>query len=142
MANLSKHPLLMQAYDVIQAIEECGASTKLTDAVTKAGALLDAIDKALAGGVLSLEQEPKYDVSYGKLVNRATGIAIPGDEPIMIFRAHDIHVRPTVLRYCDLVANESNVDAHHRSVCFERYQAFVRFAEQHPERMKKPDTAR
>jgi hypothetical protein len=42
--NLSKHPILKQGYDVIQAIEECGASEKLTHAVTLAGKLLDEID--------------------------------------------------------------------------------------------------
>lgn len=39
--RLDRHPILMQAYEVIQAIEECGASVKLTDAVVKAGDLLD-----------------------------------------------------------------------------------------------------
>jgi hypothetical protein len=44
MMNLSKHPILKQGYDVIQAIEECGTSEKLTHAVTLAGKLLDEID--------------------------------------------------------------------------------------------------
>ena len=45
MADISKNPLIKQAYEVCLAIEECGASEKLTAAVTKASALLDAIDK-------------------------------------------------------------------------------------------------
>ncbi|MGC6389707.1 hypothetical protein ACMV8I_18880 [Ewingella sp. S1.OA.A_B6] len=45
MVNLSNNPLLQQAYDVIQAIEKCGASIELTAAVTKASALLTAIDE-------------------------------------------------------------------------------------------------
>lgn len=48
MTDISKHPLLKQCYEVIQAIEECGASEKLTEAVTKAGKLLEAIDLHLA----------------------------------------------------------------------------------------------
>lgn len=45
--NLSKHPLLKQCYDVMQAIEMCGASPALTAAVIKAGELLESIDKQL-----------------------------------------------------------------------------------------------
>ncbi|MCM6993461.1 DUF2829 domain-containing protein [Enterobacter roggenkampii] len=47
MTDISKHPLLKQAYEVCQAIELCGASTELTSAVTKASALLRAIDEQL-----------------------------------------------------------------------------------------------
>lgn len=38
-------PILDQIYDVCQAIEKCGASPEITDAVTKAGALRDPISK-------------------------------------------------------------------------------------------------
>ena len=41
--HLDRHPLLQQVYDVMGAIEECGASVELTNAVTKAGELLDAV---------------------------------------------------------------------------------------------------
>lgn len=142
MADLSKHPLLKQAYEVIQTIEACGASPELTGAVIQAGALLSAIDECLAGGVLSVKQEPKYDVRYGKLVNRATGNPIPDDEPIMILRAQDIHARATVRRYVDLITNnEGAAQTPHQKTCFGRYQSFVDFAHRHPERMKTPDTA-
>lgn len=43
--NLDKHPILMQGYKVIQVIEECGASEKLTNAVIKASELLNEIEK-------------------------------------------------------------------------------------------------
>ena len=43
--NLDKHPILMQGYNVIQAIEECDASEKLTNAVIKASELLNEIEK-------------------------------------------------------------------------------------------------
>lgn len=45
MTDISRHPLLQQAYDVCLAIEECGASVELTNAVTKASALLATLDK-------------------------------------------------------------------------------------------------
>lgn len=50
MTDISKHPLLKQAYEVCQAIELCGASTELTNAVTKASALLHAIDEQFVSG--------------------------------------------------------------------------------------------
>lgn len=43
--NIDKHPILRQGYDVIQAIEECGASEQLTAAVIKAGSFLEAVEK-------------------------------------------------------------------------------------------------
>lgn len=47
MTNITRHPLLQQAYDVCQAIEQCGASVQLTHAVTKASALLAELDKRI-----------------------------------------------------------------------------------------------
>jgi hypothetical protein len=44
MVDILKHPLITQAYEVCHAIEECGASEKLTAAVVKASALMYAID--------------------------------------------------------------------------------------------------
>lgn len=45
VTNITRHPLLQQAYDVCQAIEQCGASVPLTNAVTKASSLLADLDK-------------------------------------------------------------------------------------------------
>ena len=44
MVDLSKHYLIQQAYHVCLAIEECGASEKLTNASTKASQLLEDIE--------------------------------------------------------------------------------------------------
>jgi hypothetical protein len=52
--NLYKHPILRQGYNVMQAIEECGASEKLTKAVIMAGKLMDEVEKLVdAGRVLT-----------------------------------------------------------------------------------------
>lgn len=86
------------------------------------------------------EQEPKYDVRDGRIVNRATGEPIPDDEPIMILRAKDVIAAGVVRRYHDLLLDGSTARlTDHKRSCFERYQAFIAFAEQHPERMKRPD---
>ncbi|UZD96259.1 DUF2829 domain-containing protein [Pseudomonas corrugata] len=45
MTNITRHPLLQQAYDVCQAIEQCGASVPLTHVVTKASTLLADLDR-------------------------------------------------------------------------------------------------
>lgn len=45
MVDISRHKLIHQAYDVCQAIEMCGASVELTNAVTKASALMLDLDK-------------------------------------------------------------------------------------------------
>ena len=49
---LSRHPILMAIYDAVQAVEKCGASTELTDAVIltgklseQAATLLDTIER-------------------------------------------------------------------------------------------------
>jgi len=47
MTDISSHPLLQQAYDLCQAIEECGASVQLTQAVGRASELLRSIDDHL-----------------------------------------------------------------------------------------------
>lgn len=44
MTDISRHPLLTQAYEVCQEIEKCGASPELTAAVSKASALLQSLD--------------------------------------------------------------------------------------------------
>jgi hypothetical protein len=39
----------------------------------------------------------KYKIEAGRLVNIATGIPIPDDEPVVVFRAKDKHL-PEVLK--------------------------------------------
>lgn len=84
---------------------------------------------------LPIQQEPKYTVSGSFIVNRATGEAIPHDEPVFIFRARDIHAREAIESYaCVLTPG-----AHRDAVCA-RINDFAVFSYAHPERMKTPDT--
>lgn len=88
---------------------------------------------------LTIEQEPKYTVNDdGRIINRVTGIAIPDDEPIMLFRAKDTNAIEGVRRYGDRL-NEKRGNNQHQVTVFQRYQAFIAFKEQHPERMREPD---
>lgn len=83
-------------------------------------------------------QESKYTTceQTGRIKNRATGALIPDDEPVMIFRAKDVHAAQVILRYHDLILETGStfVDS-----CFERAQAFIAFRDSHPESMRKPD---
>jgi hypothetical protein len=64
MTQIDRHPLLRQAYDVCIAIEECGASVELTNAVTKASALLMALDKFIPLDQHSAEDAFQHFLSY------------------------------------------------------------------------------
>lgn len=61
--NIAKHPILKQCYEMMGAIEECGASEKLTHAVALAGELMEEVDKLVdsATAVVSSDE-------YGWLV--------------------------------------------------------------------------
>lgn len=47
MITLSTHPIYKQAYDLIQAIEKCGASVEVTIAVTEAARLMDSVKELI-----------------------------------------------------------------------------------------------
>lgn len=103
--------------------------------------LIHQAQEALAFG-LTVAQEPKYTVEpgSGRIINRATLVAIPDDEPIMIFRAKDVRARLALRTYADSVVETNGRAMNHRNSSFDRYQAFIDFADKHPERMKEPDS--
>jgi hypothetical protein len=68
MTDISSHPLLQQAYDVCQAIEKCGASKQLTDAVCLASDLMRAIDAHLQAARRSLAA-PKIEAVQGEAIS-------------------------------------------------------------------------
>ncbi len=85
---------------------------------------------------MQVEQEPKYGVNEnGKLVNRVSGEPIPDDEPVFILRARDVHAAIIIRDYAMYCADDE-----HREVVLGRWADFRRFAADHPDRMKEPDT--
>ena len=80
-------------------------------------------------------QEPKYGIHDGRIVNRASGEAIPDDEPIFIFRAKDRLAVRILTAYFSAIE-----DAEHARTVAARLEDFKRFAKEHPGRMKDPDT--
>jgi hypothetical protein len=83
----------------------------------------------------ALVQEPKYRFEGGRVINRASGEAIPLDEPVFVFRARDIWAALALSRYANQVG-----DQQHREAIRARVADFRNFAAEHPERMKEPDT--
>ena len=93
------------------------------------------------GGIvfgLSQAQEPKYTTASasGRIVNRSTGKPIPDDEPVMVFRAQDRNAVPMLWAYYDACQIPD-----HKAVIKSRIADFERFAKEHPERMKEPDSS-
>ena len=75
MIDISRHPLLKQAYDVCQAIEACGASLELTAAVTKASALMHDLGKHLAPTLELQELKAKDARTLVHAMTIADGVA-------------------------------------------------------------------
>jgi hypothetical protein len=80
-------------------------------------------------------QEPKYALRGGRVINRASGEAIPLDEPIMIFRGRDKYAAGVIQFYLAMLLNVA-----HRVAVGDRLRDFNRFREQFPDRMREPDT--
>ncbi len=80
-------------------------------------------------------QEPKYDAIAGQLVNRATRQPIPNDEPVFVLRAKDRNALAALSAY-----RSRCVDLEHIRAIDKRMEDFQRFMQDHPERMKEPDT--
>ena len=84
-----------------------------------------------------MSQDKKYAFVEGQLVNRVSGEPIPADEPIIIFRARDVHALD-VLRYYQVIVS----DPHHVHAVQDRINEFQAFSDEHPERMKEPGISR
>ena len=81
------------------------------------------------------EQESKYEAQEGQIINRATGVPIPEDEPVFVLRAKDRQALRALRYYRDGLKNPPHVVAVNQ-----RIEQFEAFADAHPERMKEPDT--
>lgn len=93
------------------------------------------------GGVaygLTLGQESKYTTNKdGRLCSRATGRAIPDDEPVFVLRAQDRKAHVALMAYIRACDDREHVDQ-----VLDRLADFEAFGQQHPDRLKEPDTTR
>lgn len=73
------------------------------------------------------------------LANLETGMPIPEDEPVMIFRAQDRYAMAAIETYVRLVTSDGNaIDPRTANSAQERFMSFQVFANTFPERMKTP----
>lgn len=87
---------------------------------------------------MKFEQEPKYIIE-GQVVNRQSGHQIPDDEPVFLVRGRDILACALLEAYKEMAAEE-NCTAEHLDAIDHRIDQFEKFAQDHPERMRTPDT--
>lgn len=117
-------------------------SVPADDAGDNAAETMATEEEAVAAGhiaILARTGDPKYDIdANGRICNAATGEPIPDDEPIMILRAKDRLAYAALDRYYRL--SLARCDGAHCESVAERMQAFQRFSEEHPDRVKIPDT--
>jgi hypothetical protein len=63
------------------------------------------------------------------------------DEPLILFRARDKYALAALIWYHEVCETNGCTDFHISGIC-NRVEAFRKFKEEHPERMKQPGTAR
>lgn len=83
--------------------------------------------------------DPKYNFADNCIYNAASGEMIPEDEPVMVFRARDVHALHVINHYLFLLSEAEGDDDHILAV-LKRKNAFFDFRARHADRMKEPDT--
>lgn len=82
---------------------------------------------------MKTSQDSPYTIRDGRIIDRATGEAIPDDEPIFILRAKDRRALTALIAY--YAAHQPG-----RAKAIEaRIEEFKAFARAHPQRMQEPD---
>lgn len=83
--------------------------------------------------------EPAGSEARGQIANMVTGVPIPADEPIMIFRAQDRHALAALETYCRVVtADGTAVSPQTAHSAQERFMLFQDFQASLPQRVKTP----
>jgi hypothetical protein len=89
--------------------------------------------------------DPKYGIEVREgepfLVKVTTGEPIPDDEPLILFRARDWHAVGMLIDYRARCEADCCTPEHMAGIA-NRLDAFRRFTEQHPARMKQPGISR
>lgn len=81
-------------------------------------------------------QDPKYGINDdGQICNMVTGVPIPDDEPVFMFRAQDVFSPIILSLYHQYCATDE-----HKTAVWNRIEDFKRFQADNPDRVKTPDT--
>jgi hypothetical protein len=139
-----KHPdIKCKAGDLCPACKEVVRLRNIIDQITTVQLTPEEIAKARLMAVVRditavvvPTQDPKYTIIGGKICNAATGVAIPDDEPVMIFRAKD----KQALAVLEFYRNSYPYNDSHDLAIRQQIRRFSDFACDHSERMKNPDT--
>lgn len=84
--------------------------------------------------------DEKFD-STGEIVKRSNGEVIPLDEPLFLLRARD-RLALRLLEEYKRLSREDGCNDYHFEHLDKDIEAFRRFREEHPERMKQPSITR
>lgn len=84
--------------------------------------------------------DEKFDTT-GQIVKRSNGEIIPEDEPLFLIRARDRLAIAALLEYRRMSAEDGCNDFHFEHLDKD-IEAFKKFREEHPERMKQPSITR
>ena len=84
-------------------------------------------------------QDPKYGIAIidgiPRLINNKSGNPIPLLEPVVLFRAQDMHLPDTLLFYHNKCENRE-----HQQAIDKRFAEVKEFQSLHPNLVKQPDT--
>ncbi len=84
--------------------------------------------------------DPKYRIEGNEILN-LTGVPIPEDEPLILFRARDRNALKMLIYYRELCTLDGCTDFHMRGID-NRIDAFGEFRDIHPDLMKQPGITR
>lgn len=85
--------------------------------------------------------DPKYHIDGNEIVKTSNGVAVPVDEPLMLFRGRDKLALAMLGCYRQLSIDEG-CSEYHLAGINARIEAFRRFRDEHPELMKQPGITR
>ena len=81
-------------------------------------------------------QDPKFYIENNQLVGQSG--PVPDDEPLFIFRARDRYAVRILMEYMHHILGRT--DDSHAAAVAQRIADFTKFASEHKDRMKIPDT--
>ena len=94
----------------------------------------------LNGGIVERKVDEKFS-SCGDIIKRSNGEVVPRDEPLFLIRARDRLAIKALEAYRVLSQEDGCIDYHFEHLDKD-IEAFKRFREEHPERMKQPSITR
>lgn len=132
-----KKDVAMRAIYAVNADSNTPSNQRL-EAIRDLIVLCENMEELLEDGTMGVDPDSKYKVK-GKIINVQTGQAIPDDEPIFVLRAKDVTAVAMLVKYAQLT-KEAGSSGMHEEFVLKRMRQFRKFSEDHPERMKVPDT--